>query len=192
MGQYYHPISLEKQQSLCSHDYGNGLKLMEHSWIGNNFVGVVERLIAKGGAWFKTRIVWAGDYADPEVDENGNPVKELYEGREYDVTLYSMYGDDKHNIKPVFEKLKGRKLRFLKNLDTNEYVDLNKVPVTDVYQGTKFCIHPLPLLTCEGNGRGGGDYHKESELIGKWARNRVVMQRNKPKSAKEIIFDLVE
>lgn len=198
MGQYYHPISLEKKQSLYSHDYGNGLKLMEHSWIGNNFVGVVERLIAKGGAWFGTRIVWAGDYADPEVDENGNPVKELYEGKEYDVTLYSLYGDDKHKIRPTFEKLKGRKLRFLKNLDTNEFVDLNKVPVTDVWTDPKtgkehpFSIHPLPLLTCEGNGRGGGDYHKESPLVGKWARNRVVMQRNKPKSAKEIVFDLVE
>lgn len=183
---------MDKKQSLYSHDYGEGLKLMEHSWIGNDFVGVVERLIAKGGAWFGSRIVWAGDYADPEVDENGEPIKELHGGNEYKVTLYSMYGNDEHKIRPTFEKLTGRKLRFLKNLDTKEYVDLNKVPASDEYSDGPWCIHPLPLLTCEGNGRGGGDYRGKSPLVGKWARNRVVMQRNKPKNCKEIIFDLVE
>jgi len=188
MGQYYHPISLDKKESVYSHDYGSGLKLMEHSWIGNGFVEVVERLIAKGGAWFGSRIVWAGDYADPEKDAEGNDMKIEHEGKLYDLNLYGMYGDDKHKIKPVFEKLKGRKLRFLKNLDTKEFVDLNKVPA----DGDGWNIHPLPLLTCEGNGRGGGDYHKESELVGKWARNRVVMQRNRPRSGKELVFDLIE
>ncbi len=66
MGQYYKPINLDKQQYVYSHDYGNGLKLMEHSWVGNGFVNVVEELIAEGGDWHGDRIVWAGDYADPE------------------------------------------------------------------------------------------------------------------------------
>ena len=75
MGQYYRPISLEKKESVCSHDYDNGLKLMEHSWIGNDFVNVIEHLIAEDGPWFGTRIVWAGDYAEPELDENGNVIQ---------------------------------------------------------------------------------------------------------------------
>lgn len=33
-------------------------------------------------------------------------------------------------------------------------------------------IHPLPLLTCEGNGRGGGDYSgPHMEYVGSWARD---------------------
>lgn len=187
MGQYYHPINLDKKQSLCSHDYDNGLKLMEHSWIGNNFVNTIAQLIAEGGAWFGDRIVWAGDYADPEVDENGNTIQEEYEGRKYDVTLYSMYGNDEHKIKPRFTG-KMPKFRYVVNLDTKEFIDMRKVPLDrDGWQ-----IHPLPLMTCEGNGRGGGDYHGESPLIGSWARKRITVTTRKPRRYKEIIFDLKE
>ena len=62
MGQYYKPINLDDKQWLYTHDYDTGLKLMEHSWIGNQFVGTVMSLMLKGGLWFKKRIVWAGDY----------------------------------------------------------------------------------------------------------------------------------
>lgn len=157
MGQYYKPISIERKEFVYSHDYGNGLKLMEHSWIGNNFVGVVENLIKRGGAWHGTKILWAGDYADSET------------GKEDSKNMYRIVGDEGTQIKPKEFETKG--LRFLINLDTKQFVDLKKVPVSDVYiddEGGKhnYKIHPLPLLTCEGNGRGGGDYHKHNKLIG--------------------------
>jgi hypothetical protein len=48
---------------------------------------------------------------------------------------------------------------------------------TDNYQ-----VHPLPLLTCSGNGRGGGDYRIDDERVGIWAYDRIglsnVMNRN--------------
>ncbi len=77
MGQYYKPISLNKEGQLVnewvlSHDYNNGLKLMEHSWLGNDFVSVVETLLIPGGKWYKKGIVWAGDYADEETDSKTN------------------------------------------------------------------------------------------------------------------------
>jgi len=55
-------------------------------------------------------------------------------------------------------------------------------------------IHPLPLLTCEGNGQGGGDFYGEDnkKLIGKWARNRISIESTKPKGYAELIFDLKE
>lgn len=187
MGQYYKPINIDKKQFLYSHDYGNGLKLMEHSWIGNAFVTAVESLIAKGGAWFRDKIVWAGDYADKEKDAEGNDLG---------VTLYSlMDDDDTQKVRPDVPK---KKFRYLVNLDTREFVDKNKIPVSEYYKDEStgkeypFTIHPLPLLTCEGNGRGGGDYHGESPLIGKWARQRVIVSTTKPKNCTEIIFDLVE
>ena len=66
MGQYYRPVSLDTMEHLNSHDYGCGMKLMEHSWIGNNFVEAVELLLIEGARWDKHKIVWAGDYADNE------------------------------------------------------------------------------------------------------------------------------
>jgi hypothetical protein len=190
MGQYYKPTAVGTGQFVYSHSYDNGLKLMEHSWIGNNFVGAVETLITKGGEWFGKPIVWAGDYADPEIDKNGETLKHIYEGKEYETNLYDLC---KTELKPAEPGENHKPLRFLKNLDTKEFVDLNKVPVSDTWNDNDYRIHPLPLLTCEGNGRGGGDFRgNEKDLVGKWARNRVVIQKSKPKNCKEIIFDLVE
>ena len=41
MGQYYIPIIKRNNgtfETYDSHDYDNGLKLMEHSYVGNSFV----------------------------------------------------------------------------------------------------------------------------------------------------------
>ena len=93
-----------------------------------------------------------------------------------------------------------KKLRYLVNLDTKEFVDISKSPISNVWidpetrKKHSYCIHPLPLLTCEGNGRGCGDFSGEdpNELVGKWHRNRVVAQKQKPRNCKELIFDLKE
>jgi hypothetical protein len=191
MGQYYYPISIEKKQSICAHDYFNGLKLMEHSWIGNNFVGVVERLIAEGGSWFGTHIVWAGDYADTELDDGDMTDVNLYDM--FSKNLYDMFGENKIN-----PKFKGRKpnYRYVINMDTKQFVDKKKVPVSNTWTNPKtgkkvtHHIHPLPLLTCEGNGRGGGDYWGEEEIVGSWARNRVTVSTKKPIGYEEIAFNL--
>jgi len=180
MGQYYKPISIEKKQYVYSHDYGNGLKLMEHSWLSNGFVGVVEDLIAEGGAWNGDRIVWAGDYADDEKNRKSN--------------LFSLTEAEKCRIRPDETE---NKYRYVINLDTKEYVDKTKIPVSDVYteddgKEWPYVIHPLPILTCEGNGRGGGDLHKESPLVGKWARNRVTVANEIPEGFTEMEFQLYE
>ena len=65
MGQYYMPVILADNKKtvkkfIYSHNYGNGMKLMEHSYIGNNFVSAFESLIQDN----PQRVVWAGDYAD--------------------------------------------------------------------------------------------------------------------------------
>ena len=41
-------------------------------------------------------------------------------------------------------------------------------------------IHPLPLLTCEGNGRGGGDFRGNNPWIGKWARDVISIEKKLP------------
>ena len=47
-------------------------------------------------------------------------------------------------------------------------------------------IHPLPLLTCEGNGRGGGDFSGENEFVGSWARDVVSIEFDAPEGFTEI------
>jgi len=179
MGQYYKPVSIEKKEYVYSHDYGNGLKLMQHSYIGNNFVSAVENLIKKGGRWHKDHIVWAGDYADNEL---------LVEENLFDLAIEKISPSDETD----------ESLRYIVNLDKKEFVDKKKVPVTEYFEdGETMKIHPLPLLTCEGNGRGGGDFRDSdpNNLIGRWARCRVVMNKTRPKANrgfKEINFDLVE
>jgi hypothetical protein len=174
--------------------------LMEHSWICNTVVGTVESLLAKGGSWSGKRIVWAGDYAEPEpcgkCDEclKGLPCTTPEQDRS---TLYSIYGTDKHTIRPdeVEYKPNGH-YRYLVNEDTKEFVDLNKVPVSETWNDEDWKIHPLPLLTCEGNLRGGGDYHSDNDqnLVGSWSRNRIRVQNSKPtfKGAKELIVNFKE
>lgn len=51
MGQYYRPVCIldDRLESISSYDYDNGAKLMEHSYIGNNFVEAAEFLLLPGG-----------------------------------------------------------------------------------------------------------------------------------------------
>lgn len=154
MGQYYKPILLDESGKpeawAYSHDYNNGLKLMEHSYIGNNFVQRVEaELVEK-----PRRLVWAGDYAkhEPDMDDN----------------LYGML-DDSNKLHPGGITIE---CRYLINHDKKQYVNLDKVE-DDGDPQYPLRIHPLPLLTCEGNGQGGGDFRGDSPLVGSWARDHI-------------------
>jgi hypothetical protein len=95
-------------------------------------------------------MVWAGDYADEELGKSYN--------------LYTMV-----RTRLVQEPAATPPPRFLINLDTRDYIDLAVLrPHSD-----DGILHPLPLLTCDGNGRGGGDYRGSDSRIGRWARHRL-------------------
>jgi hypothetical protein len=50
-----------------------------------------------------------------------------------------------------------------------------------VYIEKKGDFHPLPILTAEGNGRGGGDYNGPNmDLVGTWARDVISMEHEAP------------
>lgn len=170
MGQYYKPICLDnglQEQWIYSHEYGNGLKLMEHSYIGNNFVGMVERLLSNGNMWHMKPLVWAGDYADTDKFQ-----------------LHNLYEQcDEYNQFKNKKELKPLNVRYIINHTKKEFVDKNKVPKDK--DGWR--VHPLPLLTCEGNGRGGGDYWVDNPNLGRWSRDIISVSKTKPKEK-----DLVE
>ena len=75
MGQYYAPVlmapdstELKVAATAYSWDFDCGLKLMEHSWVGNPFVRRIESALMGN----PMRVVWAGDYADVEPGSGSN------------------------------------------------------------------------------------------------------------------------
>ena len=213
MGQYYKPIILKDDKKhiegyVYTHEYGCGLKLMEHAYIDNPVCNVVENYLKeKGGA----RLVWAGDYADAEpvkipkeqakqmwlnMVANGKTETSFTEfwAKSPDVykrnpngelageCLYSLAdsqedenGKTIRRAKPKIQASAERNnLRFLINRDKKQFVDLWDVPCIDGYR-----VNPLPLLTAEGNGRGGGDYSGINEkLVGSWARDFIIVKEH--------------
>ena len=221
MGQYYKAVFLSENNKpknfVSSYDFGSGSKLMEHSWAKNPFVRFVEKQLIDN----PQKLVWAGDYADKENPETitEKEIKLLADEtsqywnsaklKEEGANIYSLCETigklthdeevkDKYSHNFSEKTIAPLNLKYFINYDKKEYVDKSKVP-TDK-DGWK--IHPLPLLTCEGNGRGGGDFHINEEknqgnvdLIGSWARNKIGVAFKKtdiPKDFKEIKFDLTE
>ena len=214
MGQYYKCIFLNENQkpitSVVSYDFGSGAKLMEHSWAKNPFVRFVERQLMIT----PQRVVWSGDYADNEDPSTITPfeIKALADEKseysnskvikEKGLNLYTLSDvvgklthdeNNKNNFEHEYKSVAPLTAKYLVNHDRKEFVDKSKTPKdNDGWQ-----MHPLPLLTCEGNLRGGGDYRSEKgqDLIGIWARNIIGVVTKKsdiPKDYKEIRFDLVE
>ena len=178
---------------------------MEHSWMENKFVGFIEEMLTQGKPFYKSPLVWAGDYADAEAFEtipketvadllkDGYSLEDIQRG----VGLFSIATASTPKLLPScdtidYKILPATQTRYIVNHDKKEFVDKNKCKADS--DGWK--IHPQPLLTCEGNSRGGGDFRgDEKGLVGRWARNVISVERSKrliPKDYKEIIFDLVE
>ena len=158
MGQYYLAVILaeksDKEYIRTYVDptmYNNGSKLTEHSYIDNNFMKILENLIGPNGMFYRSRLVWAGDYADPEPDSNRN----LHEMCEANSPFVS----------------------------TDESVSYTYIVnhTKKVYIEKKGDFHPLPILTAEGNGRGGGDYNGPNmDMVGTWARDVISMENKAP------------
>lgn len=221
MGQYYKAVVLNNECKkentnegkvatyAYSFDCGEGQKLMEHSYVGDTFVNVFSNLIymkdvnngisyTEDGKFAGLPVVWAGDYADYE-DEKVN-------GQE--VNIYDLC-DDKVKLNVTDEMVSKNDgnvpYKYFVNLDDMEFVNLDEMIEYNVKQFREYgskefdiveeTVHPLPLLTCEGNGRGGGDYDGDSmEYIGRWARKRVVATNVEPDASrfKEIKPKFVE
>ncbi len=180
MGQYYKVIILADNKKnnkevivLCVNpgNYNAGSKLMEHSYINTAFLNTVEYLISKNGTFYKSRIIWAGDYADDEDDENDEQEKdEEYES----MNLYHL-ADDYSDYQGIVS-CNMSDYKYIVNHTKKQYVDKY-----EKYECHGDKIHPLPLLVSEGNGKGGGDYFGQNEeLCGTWARDVISMEKTIP------------
>ena len=175
MGQYYNPSILKKNwkqaknpvlASLKCYDFANnGAKLMEHSYVGNGFVNAVEHLLANYYKGYP--FVWIGDYADNVTTKTG-------EHNIYDDAGSFIYKDENcSDYSKKYEELKAgipdeiRHYKYLVNYTKKQYCI-----IPEREEGV-WKVHPLPLLTCSGNGRGGGDYCIDDERVGIWAFDRI-------------------
>jgi hypothetical protein len=169
MGQYYYPIYLGRDGNILAwmdaHMYNYGLKLTEHSYKDNAFVHTFECGLVPGAHFYKARVVWAGDYADCEPSG---------------VNLHAMCTE----YTMISPKEKRSAPRYILNHTKKLFVDKEK---TSKYY---YAYHPLPILTAEGNGRGGGDC-EDSPLVGSWARDEISVEENHYDFV-EVLFDMGE
>lgn len=230
MGQYYVPTILDEKGkpeiTMGSWDFNSGLKLMEHSWLDNEFVAAFEGLLVQEAP---RRVVWAGDYADAEVTKAGKKRTHTWvrpDGTAVvaDLNIYVLagklepYRPDVPGLGETYNRINGELVvtkdpeiqpnafptvlvrtethPFIVNHDKKEFVDKRRVErETGQWTGDNdYRIHPLPLLTAEGNGRGGGDFRGEdsNNLIGRWARDHISVSSIEPEGFTEIKFDLHE
>ena len=156
MGQYYNSV-LKDKNGVITMFYNYGLKLMEHSYFNNPYVCAVCEILTEE----PHHVAWVGDYADDDSDmtherlHNNNKAHQL---------------DDETGFSPLRMVLVNHTKK--KVLWLCDYY--NKALYKAFEKGEKdvWVIHPLPLLTCKGNGRGGGDYRGiNQKCVGIWAED---------------------
>lgn len=180
MGQYYKAIFLSDIKNndeiirMCinpsSFNYV-GSKLMEHSYIDNIFINFIEYLLSPKGLFYKSRILWAGDYAENEYGKDKNL---FYISNDIDIS----------NIFMSFKYYNTSDYNYIVNHTKQMYINKDNI---------HNYIHPLPLLLSEGNGKGGGDYYGNNKsLCGSWSRDVISLEKDIPTDFIEIICNFEE
>ena len=211
MGQYYMPTLIEPEdgsiKTLYSHDYDNGLKLMEHSYIGNDFMDAVSSLIWK----HPMKVAWIGDYSNEPYDPNESYSSKMphEEFMEFYNSVWTEEGEKKHKVHPEPVKHIGirHKNRFIINhtqkcfIKIGDYISRSKSKELTYWKNGKhldepmyfdMCVHPLPLLTACGNDRGGGDYREGFpgyEHVGTWAFDIIEISDKAPKDYTSVNYE---
>ena len=80
------------------------------------------------------------------------------------------------------------KMKYVINHSKKEYV-----VIPEDKEG-EWIIHPLPLLTADGNGLGGGDYHRGTDMdkVGLWAYDIIEVGDEIPEGYTEFKVDFKE
>ena len=182
MGQYYKAVIQREDGSFANYNTVNivdkdgnnigcySLKLREHSWIDNDLTSSVEEQIYEK----PQRVAWVGDYFkknDVELwnDEHADKLPiELPDIQKWPVDTITYTGFSVRD-------------KFLVNHTKKQYIDIEAY--LDEVDRDGWALDPLPILTALGNGRGGGDYHKnlpDYDKVGMWAWDVISVEDNAP------------
>lgn len=179
MGQYYHPvIKIEEEangkkvkrfvQFKEARDRLGGLKLMEHSWVGNSLTECFCKYIYKN----PTVCGWIGDYADclTKAGEIEDAYKAAWKSKEF----FRSTGTMKFGKKFI--------------VNHTQKVFLSEDKYLAKADGSGWIVHPVPLLICAGNGQGGGDYFSDAcaDAVGSWCLDKISIEDKSPESYTEI------
>lgn len=179
MGQYYTPmLTKENGERVVYNGYVDGeytlAKLMEHSWWRNELVNAICEEVYHN----PKRIIWVGDYSDGYAPDEPTPnnlsLEEIQEIHNYIFRDETAEVGVKRTDFTLDNKLLVNHTKKV-CLDGNSYYQ--KCVFDEVW-----CIHPLPLLTAVGNGFGGGDYHRGTNLsdVGSWANDLISVEDTVP------------
>lgn len=149
------PFRVNTHDIKSSDGMGNGLKLMEHSYIGNSYVAHILSLIEDN----PTNVIWLCDYTE-DATYNWDTVAEVETNEmEYSKRFRAESG-------------------FIINHTTNEYISISAYKRYFAKQSDDWAISPLPILTnSEGGSMGGGDLHQEESLRGLWYNHLISYTR---------------
>lgn len=177
MGQYYSAITVDsngnttnyslqndKFRTTDDYNYYNGVKLMEHSWVGNSFTDAFSKMLYHN----PMTVAWVGDYANTEngsahqrLAKFGNVISDAYKKNEVDVKYSARHF--------------GYRGKYFVNHTTKTYIPCS------VRKPNKWVVYPLSLLTAVGNGLGCGDYSGNDEwLVGSWAFDTISIEDTIP------------
>ncbi|MDR2525540.1 MAG: hypothetical protein LBC83_05075 [Oscillospiraceae bacterium] len=195
MTQFYVALVIDKHNTIKMIEpwmLGGGLNLMEHSWIGDGSVNAVCSLIYNNPC----KVAWIGDYSDRSYDPAKDAYAKTLSCEEFEKVFETAWCGSSF-IKPYKLDQEGSKLTtseiktgYLINHDLKCYVDMaayiKRSTVPDDSIGG-CCIHPLPLLTACGNGRGDGDFYgrKGRKDVGTWAFHRIMHANEIPSGYNE-------
>jgi len=196
MGQYFSAVLQEKNKKASyfySHDYGNGMKLMEHSYIGNHYVGTVYETIREFGPM---RCGWVGDYSNTEsLDREGKfflpAVFSDEKKRKRVLRWYKLAWKSSEcgaGVEYSEDAIAHTKADYLLNYDRKEYIRVPALGEKTTSTDDLGCsIHPLPILTCSNPGSGGNfrpHNEWEEKVFCSWCGDMIGIENEPPKGKK--------
>lgn len=207
MGQYYVPLIIRENDLFkggFAHDFGNGLKLLEHSYIGNNFVNAItHELLDNPG-----RLAWIGDYAAkcwyPDLEDKrfsndficSQDMFNLFFTIAWKIVSDTDKDLTQHRITEEVDFIDKDHLDYyIVNLTWGIYFSVKEYYELCESKSIYGVVHPLPLLCACGNGYGGGDYYTKginADKVGSWAFDEIVITQTEPTDKRKIDVHTIE
>lgn len=184
MGQYF-TAALKKGDNIIvvEKDF-RCMKLMEHSYVGNDYVSAVVKAI-RSCEGSSCQVAWIGDYALSEsLNKNSK-----------DFFLSRVFGQDKKKYSDVLAMAKavGTKKNVItlsvsesemEDYEDHYLLNMDKKQFIHVRKTGDLVIHPLAILTCSNPGSGGNYYPHEGEddeeLFCSWCGDTIEFSAGKP------------
>ena len=171
MGQYYAALVINGHGENKVFSFPAHSKLLEHSWWSNDAVNAVAQDIFQ----CPKTVYWVGDYSCQTPAEISEEL--------YDIAMNGMFANQ-NTVNDCSFNLDGK---FLVNHSKKLFVDCSDYHKRMSEKSGDWVIHPLPLLTAVGNGRGGGDYYTVNKtMVGTWAGNLLSVEIEVPEGYSEV------